>query len=200
MTLNEFCQYYDGKYVDFDGVYGAQCTDIIKYWVQNIGSPLTHGNAIDYKENWQLGGYVWVDNTPSGVPRPGDIVVWGMKPYGHVAIFLSGNNQAFDSFDQNFPVGSPCHYQHHTYTNVKGWLHPMVLDAAQPPVNPPQPPSPPPPPEQPPVVPPIEPIEPPVEPPVVPPIENPVPPIVAPPRTIWQIIWEFIISLFKKGE
>jgi len=128
MTLNEFVQANDGKFLDFDGVYGNQCVDLVKYWEQNIGAPITHGNAIDYKENWQLGGYVWVDNTPTGVPRAGDIVVWSIKPNGHVAIFLSGDTNSFDSFDQNWPVGSPCHFQHHSYTNVSGWLHPMVLD------------------------------------------------------------------------
>ena len=63
-----------------------------------------------------------VPNTPTGVPQEGNILLWTNAPYGHVAIFVEGDTNSFRSFDQNFPTGSPCHIQNHTYANVAGWL------------------------------------------------------------------------------
>ena len=64
------------------------------------------------------------DNTPTGVPNKGDILFWGtgVGPYGHVAIYVSGDVMNIKSFDQNYPTGSSCHLQDHNYKGVLGWL------------------------------------------------------------------------------
>lgn len=66
----------------------------------------------------------WLPNTPTGVPQPGDIIVWNtaVGPYGHTAIFIDGNSSSFRSFDQNWPTGSAAHVQNHNYNGVVGWL------------------------------------------------------------------------------
>ena len=48
-------------------------------------------------------------------------MVWSGE-IGHIAVFIEGNVDTFKSFDQNYPLGSPCHIQGHTYANVLGWL------------------------------------------------------------------------------
>ncbi len=49
-------------------------------------------------------------------------MIWGMGTYGHVSVFENGDTKTFNSFDQNYPVGSKCHTQSHTYKDVLGWL------------------------------------------------------------------------------
>ncbi len=65
-----------------------------------------------------------IDNTPTGVPQKGDIIFWntGIGSAGHVAVFRDGDVNTFNSFDQNFPVGSLPHIQNHNYNSVAGWL------------------------------------------------------------------------------
>jgi hypothetical protein len=133
MTFTDFMAKYNGKYIDFDGVYGAQCMDLMhQYCVEVLGitdgSILAAPAAKDIYNNFDnLNGhdlFEKIGNTPTGIPNEGDIVVWGMGDWGHVAIFIDGNADRFNSFDQNFPIGSPCHVQNHpNYTDVLGWLH-----------------------------------------------------------------------------
>lgn len=141
MTLDEFVNKYNGQKLDVDGQYPGQCVDLAKAWTTNLGYSGCHGNAIDWKQNASA-TLTWTDNTPTGVPKAGDLVVWGSgigSIYGHIAIFVSGNTNSFVSFDQNYPTGSPCKKVTHNYNAVKGWLHPKVLDAPVP-IPPPQPP------------------------------------------------------------
>ena len=139
MRLDEFMAKNEGKHLDFDGIYGSQCTDVCKFWEQKIGSPITHGNGKDYKINAdeRPNDYEWVKNTPTSVPQKGDIIVWGSEigRYGHVAIFIRGDVNKFWSYDQNFPIGSPCHVQEHSYKAVIGYLRPKILNAP-PPIDP----------------------------------------------------------------
>jgi len=141
MTIFDFMPKWEGKYADFDGVYGPQCVDICKYWEQFIGAPITHGNGKDYKINAteKPNDYQWVKNTATSIPVRGDIIVWGsgIGNYGHVAIYIRGDVNKFWSFDQNFPVGSKCHVQEHSYNAVIGYLRPKVLATPPPtPVDP----------------------------------------------------------------
>ena len=126
MNLQEFIDKYNGVSVDFDGAYGSQCVDLAKLWESENNYPLIRGNAIDEPNNIDTNFYEYIPNTPTGVPSQGDLVVWDYSPYGHIAIFISGDTNSFDSFDQNYPVGSTCHVQHHTYSHVKGWIHPKA--------------------------------------------------------------------------
>lgn len=132
MTFQQFIETFNGKYIDFDGAYGAQCMDLAHYYcVQVLGLTdpriLAAPSSRDVYLNFlTVTGHEYfdkIDNTPTGVPKEGDIVYWTNAPYGHVAVFVEGNSNSFRSFDQNFPTGSPCHIQNHTtYANVIGWL------------------------------------------------------------------------------
>lgn len=126
MTLQEFINKYNGQYVDFDGYYGPQCVDLAQFWSKNLGGPQFTGDAADiYGQGSPF--YTSIPNTPDAVPVPGDIVIWGGALNGgpgHIAVFVSGNSSSFSSFDQNWPLNSPCHIQYHNYNYVVGWLHP----------------------------------------------------------------------------
>ena len=131
MTLTDFITRYNGKYVDTDGAYGGQCMDLMhQYCVEVLGiqdlsvlaapSAQAVWNSFSTVKGHEL--FEKIENTPTGVPQEGDIMFWVNLPYGHVAVFHDGDVNSFKSFDQNYPTGSPCHIQNHTYANVGGWL------------------------------------------------------------------------------
>ena len=129
MTLKEFIKKYNGKHVDYDGVFGAQCMDLMHFYIDEVlmGEPspgiLRASSAkIAYETFDRPDLFEQIDNTPKGVPEEGDIMFWGIFPYGHVAPFVEGDVNNFTSFDQNYPKGSECHEQNHTYKDVLGWL------------------------------------------------------------------------------
>lgn len=126
MTLKEFVLKYIGKFVDFDKHYGNTCVDLYRQYCQEVlGVPQTPPVA-GASDLWNTTKFQKIPNTILGVPQAGDIVIWGkgLNGYGHVGIFQSGNMFGFTSFDQNWPVGSPCHSQFHRYKYVLGWLRP----------------------------------------------------------------------------
>lgn len=129
MTFQEFLDKWNGQYCEAGGSANAkyQCVDLInKYFEEVLKTPFILGT--DAKDFPLKAGtlFEYVKNTPSGIPATGDIVVWTEAVgagHGHIAIFLSGTDKSFSSFDQNWPSGTPCHAQGHTYSNVDGWLH-----------------------------------------------------------------------------
>ncbi len=126
MTFQEFLTKWNGKYIDTDNAYGAQCMDLMhQYCVEVFGLEQSVLAAPSAKQAYETGNdlFTKTPNTPTDVPQEGDIVFWTNEPYGHVAIFIEGDVQSFRSFDQNYPTGSPCHVQNHTYASVGGWLH-----------------------------------------------------------------------------
>lgn len=112
MVFDEFVAKYKGQHIDYDGVAGYQCVDLIKFYLRDVFGIYAGawGNAKDY---WNItarpnvADYFYnVPNTPDLVVERGDIVVWGAmngNPYGHVAIGLGlGDTKGFQSLDQNW--------------------------------------------------------------------------------------------------
>lgn len=118
---------YDGKGIDFDNYYGFQCMDLYRQFVKEVlefpQSPPVAG-AKDVWTTYLQDKFDKIDNGPNNCPIKGDIVIWstGVGQYGHIAICKDGTPTEFTSFDENWPVGSLCHFQKHNYTNVLGWL------------------------------------------------------------------------------
>ena len=89
-----------GQKLDYDGVYGAQCVDLIKYYYAYLGvSPVT-GNGADYAYNSLPAGWTRIQNYSGFIPQPGDIAVW-TGGYGHVSIVTSSDSVGFNSINQN---------------------------------------------------------------------------------------------------
>jgi hypothetical protein len=124
--LDAFITKWNYKYADFDNNYGPQCMDIVQYYNRDVNkAPFLVGpNAVDVYTTYPKTAYTRIAFAPGLVPLKGDIVIWGLGlgPYGHIAIFQSGNTSRFSSFDQNFPLNSRCHVQDHSYYAVLGWL------------------------------------------------------------------------------
>ena len=128
----------EGKYLDYDKAYGAQCVDLIKYYYAYFGkASYARGNGCDYVSNALPAGWTRIKNTADFVPQPGDIAVWGteLSKYGHVAIILSANVHSFVSMDQNWPSGSACKQVTHTYSKFWGVIRPNFSSVANNPIG-----------------------------------------------------------------
>lgn len=111
MNYNEFIKKYLGKSIDYDGIAGVQCVDLIKLYldkVYNIKAG-SWGNAKDYFINFDKlpikNSFEKITNTANFVPAQGDICVWGsiISKYGHVAIATGeGDTKYFYSYDLNW--------------------------------------------------------------------------------------------------
>jgi len=132
MTFQQFLTKWNGKYCEVAGSSNAQnqCVDLANAYIRDVlGLPIIEWtNAIDFPSKAGA-NYDYILNTPDGVPKEGDLVIWGGTTAGHIAVFVEGDANTFRSFDQNYPVGSPCHVQGHTYANVLGWLHCKVANS-----------------------------------------------------------------------
>lgn len=133
MTLKEFKNKYLGKQVEYHS-YGSgalyQCVDLCnQYIVDVLGlDPIIGTHAKDFNSRYNKEQFEYIENTPTGVPSVGDIVIWGYPAgngFGHVAIFLEGTATRFKSLDQNWSALKVTEEGHY-YTNVIGWLTPKV--------------------------------------------------------------------------
>jgi len=131
MKFSDFILKWQGRYIDFDGYYGNQCMDLLhQYCVEVLG--ITDGRVLaapgakhiflNFDTIFGREHFDKITNTPNGIPKNGDIMIWGSGTWGHVAMYIDGNVNSFKSFDQNYPTGTPCHIQDHRYNNVLGWL------------------------------------------------------------------------------
>lgn len=133
MNPIEFFLKWNKKFLDYDGVHGPQCVDVIKqYFIEVLSLAPVQGNAIDYWKD--IPGFKRMGKGWFNTPKTGDVIVWNknVNPFGHIAVVNWVRNFDFGSFEQNFPVGSPCHYQEHNYKNVLGWLRPEKMPAEAP--------------------------------------------------------------------
>lgn len=142
MTLQTWFDTRRGRAIDVDGVPTGdpvQCVDLAKdYLINVIGIPaVARGNAVDYFDaSYPPNTFIKIPNTPSAVPKGGDIMIWGstsspgwdgrsMGTYGHIAIC---SNEAdvnhFVSLDQNWSIKAAT-LVNHPYTALKGWLRPL---------------------------------------------------------------------------
>jgi hypothetical protein len=130
-TAKQWLDSTNGKKIDADGAYGAQCVDLIKdYFPKVLGIPAIRNNAKDYWTNYPTAHLTRIQNTASFVPKRGDIAVWGtgVGQYGHIAVCEGeGNVNWFVSLDQNWPFSdgtTPAKYIRHTYSGFLGVLRP----------------------------------------------------------------------------
>jgi hypothetical protein len=137
MTLNEFVNKWKGKEADFDHFYQGQCTDLFRYYcdeVLEIKQPAGVWGAANFWTNFDtdpvlLENFTRIENTADFVPLEGDVMVWNFNAgggYGHIAICTGENTgtQYFKSFDQNWSQISYCEIVNHNYNNVYGVLRP----------------------------------------------------------------------------
>lgn len=127
MSIQEFINKYNGQYIASRGGITGQCVSLVQRFAEENGvggTPVFPVPAAKDMVNIRLDAFDWIGNTPSNVPQPGDIIVFGtaVGPYGHTSVFEHGDSNSFVSFDQNWPGGSAAHRQDHNYNGVLGWL------------------------------------------------------------------------------
>ena len=108
-SYDEFEKAYLGVGIDYDGVAGYQCVDVVdQYWkdVFDITGVWCNG-ARDFYNNFNsypalVKNFDKIPNTRDLVVKKGDIVIWGGGTWGHVAIGNGeGNIDWFVSLEQN---------------------------------------------------------------------------------------------------
>ncbi len=133
MNLQDFLIKYNGKFIEVSGPSAInQCVDCANLYIRDVlGLPMIEWtNAVDFPKKADSTKYDYILNTPSGFPLEGDLIIWG-GTYGHIAIALSNcNADKLICFEQNNPLGTNCHVGNHNYTNVLGWLHPLLADSS----------------------------------------------------------------------
>lgn len=134
MTLEEFVKKYNGKKVDYDNAYGAQCVDLFRqYAKEGLGIPehtgpcATSGGAkdifLDYNKMPVEKKYFYRSTQKNWIP--GDVLIWDAtekNKYGHVAIFLAYLGNAFLVFEQNGITQAGAEIQVRTRDNLLGYL------------------------------------------------------------------------------
>lgn len=134
MYLEDFVKKYNGKKVDYDGVYGAQCVDLFRQYAkealgipEHTGSCSTSGGAkdlyLDYEKMPLEKKYFTRSKSKNWTP--GDILVWDStetNKYGHVAIFLARLNNDLLVFEQNGITQAGAEIQVRTRDNLLGYL------------------------------------------------------------------------------
>ena len=92
--LSNWINQHNNKYLDYDGVYGAQCVDLYAYYTSGFvgGRPNPVGYAPEIYNNYDQSAYQRYN--AGSQAHMGDVAIWGQGPYtpsGHVAIVIGDN-------------------------------------------------------------------------------------------------------------
>jgi len=91
------------KWIDMDGMYGAQCVDLTMAYIKNFADFQIYGNAIDYLTNPIPPGWKRYFKGDTEI-APGDIAIWhwgDWDKYGHVGIVIEIEDGLITSVEQN---------------------------------------------------------------------------------------------------
>lgn len=132
--VDEFIRRYERKTLGYpEGSFVGECLSLCKVYIKecfNINPPASGCNAARcyYTMFPDPLGEIFerIPYARGKVPVKGDIPVWNKNVgngFGHIDIFVSGDENEFTGFDQNWG-GRQAHLQRHDYSNVVGWLHP----------------------------------------------------------------------------
>ncbi len=119
----------------------GQCVGLIEVWTDYLGLPHTWGDADQLFANADPFYFDKIVNTPTAIPTTGDIIVWTSEfngGVGHTGVATGKNTNAgfVEVFEQNDPLGSPCHIKLYNYAYIQGWIRPKLPNVVQSPSMP----------------------------------------------------------------
>lgn len=118
-----------GKSIDHDGLYGAQCVDLIQAYYAYLGQKSPSINAFRYATVDLPSGWTRIKYYSGFVPQPGDIAVWtyASSSNGHVAIITSATSVTMNVVEQNGSQGfTRAHRYYYTYGTFYGVIRPKL--------------------------------------------------------------------------
>ena len=109
MTLDEFVKEYEGKKIDYDGSYGAQCVDLVRLYIQlvwGLPQPKSIISAYEAYTRWLRCGDGFNEISWKSITKiaRGDIIVFpptDTNAHGHIAIVLDVTGDEVLCFEQN---------------------------------------------------------------------------------------------------
>ena len=142
MTFKEYINNVKGTFIDYDGVYGVQCFDLVNdYIVKVLGAKPFIGKGADeiynnYMKQPSKDKFLRIPNSPEFIPQEGDIIVWSNTlngTVGHCAIATGeGTTEWFTSWEQNWTGNGDCTAKiRHDYSHVLGVLRPVEFIASK---------------------------------------------------------------------
>nr|DAQ25137.1 MAG TPA: CHAP domain protein [Caudoviricetes sp.] len=133
MTLEQFVEKYNGKKIDYDGHYGAQCVDVFRQYCKDVLAIPHIGRVVGAAEL-----YTKYDTMPleqkyfervpykaGMLPEAGDVVIFAptkSNKYGHVAIVLDASSEEIAVFEQDGFKQDGAHVGSWNYARVLGFL------------------------------------------------------------------------------
>lgn len=132
MTLDEFVEKYNGKKIDYDGAYGAQCVDVFRQYCKDVLSIPHTGAVVGAEELFTKYDVLPLEKKyfhriayEGVIPGTGDVVIFSASAsnaYGHVAIILSANDKELTVFEQDGFKQDGAHIGTWDYKRVLGSL------------------------------------------------------------------------------
>lgn len=109
MTLNDFLlKYKVGNSYGYNGTYVGQCVSLVKNYIKEVlgTSPQSIGDAKYYwlkrNSSYIQSIFTPIANTPSFIPKAGDVFVRTSGTYGHIGIVLKATTDYFYTIEQNY--------------------------------------------------------------------------------------------------
>ena len=118
-----------GKSINHDGIYGAQCVDLIQAYYSFLGEKSPSITAYKYATVSLPSGWKRIAYYSGFVPQPGDIAVWtyASSSSGHVAIITSATASSMSVVEQNGSQGyTRTHKYNYSYGNFYGVIRPNL--------------------------------------------------------------------------
>lgn len=133
MTLEQFVEKYNGKKIDYDEHYGAQCVDVFRQYCEDVLAIPHTGGVVGAAELYTKYDTMpleqkYFKRVPYKVgmfPEAGDVVIFAptkSNKYGHVAIVLDASSEEIAVFEQDGFKQDGAHVGSWNYARVLGFL------------------------------------------------------------------------------
>ncbi|MGF7108240.1 CHAP domain-containing protein [Treponema pedis] len=132
MVLDEFVKKYEGKKVDYDGRYGAQCVDLFRQYCKDVLNIPHTGGVTGAEELFTKYEKLPLEQKyfnrivyAGGTPEPGDVVIFKStenNKFGHVAIVIAASDTEITVFEQDGFNQDGAKIIRRSYKTVLGFL------------------------------------------------------------------------------